>query len=723
VLDSGENSVSTTDTQSHSPHSVRSFTSRASLVPHHRANLKASGISDEVIDRRGYATLMRTDTDLRPRDRLRNAGFSKTLWDTPQRFPGLYIPLHGPNGQVASCQYRPDSPRNNEQGKARKYEAPAGRASVLDVHPMNAAKLTNPMVALWITEGVKKGDALTTAGECAISLSGVYNWRSNLGTLGDWEDVPLRGRTVFVCFDSDAATNRNVARAMRRLGAWLRSKGATARFVLPPDQFTLSGGKTGVDDFLARGGTVAELVASATTTPPDPDAGDASLSDSRLAERVADDVLAARFRFVQGLGWLEYEGTVWLSCGDERVVEAVREFCRELLVAAANAGADAEQLRRLASLQSASRIKGIAGLTRGMDVVTAVVTDFDADPWLLNCANGVVDLQTGCLLDHDPGLLLRHKSNVAFYADARHNDWDAALDALPDEATKAYVQVYLGTGATGRCPREDVLTIWHGGGSNGKSTLLGASQAALGSYARAVLPSVLGGRREEHPTELMDLLGVRMAYGEETAEGHVLDVVKMKRIIGTEKITARRMRQDPVEFTPTHTMIFSTNYRPVVPDSDHGTWRRLRMVPFPKTYGRDGQNLDTGLRQRVVHGREQQQAVLAWLVDGARRWYEAGLTLPTTPETITTATREWREVTDVIFAFANERLVAEANGTIDSEFLRREFNDWMPQPHREWGMQTFGERFANHDALRELGARRGRHPKNRRACFFGIALT
>ena len=40
------------------------------------------------------------------------------------------------------------------------------------------------------------GDALTTAGACAVMLSGVFNWRSTHGTLGDWEDIPLRGRKV-----------------------------------------------------------------------------------------------------------------------------------------------------------------------------------------------------------------------------------------------------------------------------------------------------------------------------------------------------------------------------------------------------------------------------------------------------------------------------------------------------------------------------------------------
>ncbi len=139
-------------------------------------------------------------------------------------------------------------------------------------------------------EGVKKGDALTTAGQCAVSLSGVFNWRARHGTLGDWEDVALRGREVVLCFDSDAATNRNVARAMQRLGGWLRSRGVRrVRYVVTPQAETF-GRKTGVDDYLRMGGTVAALLAVATAEAPNPDAGDDSLTDSRLAERLADDV-------------------------------------------------------------------------------------------------------------------------------------------------------------------------------------------------------------------------------------------------------------------------------------------------------------------------------------------------------------------------------------------------------------------------------------------------
>ena len=253
-------------------------------------------------------------------------------------------------------------------------------------------------------------------------------------------------------------------------------------------------------------------------------------------------------------------------------------------------------------------------------------------------------------------------------------------------------------------------------------TLLGAVQAALGSYARMLLPSMLGTRRDEHPTEFTDLLGLRVAYVEETGDGHKLDVTKVKRYVGTDRITARRMRQDSFTFTPSHTLVFTTNYRPVVPDTDHGTWRRLLMVPFPNKYGgTDGLDIDEGLRPRLLNEQPQQQAVLAWLVAGACEWSQANLKLPETPEVILQATQAWREMSDLLYAFATERLVpAPQTVSIDTETMRSEFNEWLQPPHHPWGKQTFGERFEQHDAIRHLGARFGKHPKTRRSCFFGV---
>ncbi len=306
------------------------------LHPRHLDQLRAAGISDEVIAARGYRSLMRTSNDDGPRNTLKRLGFARGAWDQDRRFPGVLMPLWGPTGTVASHQYRPDNPRKDDKGKARKYEMPKGRSAVLDVHPHNRDRVADPTVPLWITEGVKKGDALTSRGQCVVSISGVYTWRSTHGTLGDWEDVPLRGREVLVLFDADAATNRNIARAMKRLGLWLKSKQAKVRFIVCPQ--VDGDAKTGADDFLAHGGTIEQLHDAATSAPPDPDAGDDSLTDSRLAERVVGEVLTGTYRYVaETRTWLGWDGRIWSPRPTEEITEQVRRFLRDMLADAAGA--------------------------------------------------------------------------------------------------------------------------------------------------------------------------------------------------------------------------------------------------------------------------------------------------------------------------------------------------------------------------------------------------
>jgi len=155
------------------------------LSPLHVDHLKHSAISLEVISQRGYQTVV-------DRKQLEALGFSKQQCHVP----GILIPLWGVGGDgIVGYQFRPDNPRLNSKGKPIKYETPKGATNRLDCPPSCQKHLADPNVPLWITEGMKKGDALVTLGECAIDLTGVWNWRAK-NSFG--------GITVSADFDSIA---------------------------------------------------------------------------------------------------------------------------------------------------------------------------------------------------------------------------------------------------------------------------------------------------------------------------------------------------------------------------------------------------------------------------------------------------------------------------------------------------------------------------------------
>ena len=204
------------------------------LSPDHFSELIAeSALNPDVVKDRGYRTLYGSQSD---REELSGLGFKPAQYNRDEAYPALLIPLYRATGEVIAHQLKPAAPRMlaGAEGKPRavKYENPAGGTAHIDVPPFTQERLSDTNIGLWITEGIKKVDSLVSQGRAAIGITGVFNWRRKLGTLGGWEDIPLKGRAVTVCFDADTSQNRNVQLAMRRFGAWLESKGARPVFYL-----------------------------------------------------------------------------------------------------------------------------------------------------------------------------------------------------------------------------------------------------------------------------------------------------------------------------------------------------------------------------------------------------------------------------------------------------------------------------------------------------------
>src|SRR5215208_6321859 len=183
---------------------------------------------------------------------LERLGFKRSQ----QRVPALVIPRFSPSGEPIASQIKPDNPlveERNGKSRLRKYETPAGTPVRLSVPPRAVPMMWDVQKTLYVTEGDKKADALASVGECSISLQGVQCWR----VLEDWEEVKLYGREVVIAFDADVMVNPNVQKALQGLAAFLRERGALVKYLLWPEYYR--GTKTGMDDYLANGGSILEL--------------------------------------------------------------------------------------------------------------------------------------------------------------------------------------------------------------------------------------------------------------------------------------------------------------------------------------------------------------------------------------------------------------------------------------------------------------------------------
>lgn len=223
-------------------HDTRNVTPTALSEDYARMIFEESGVAPEVAAERGYWTATkRSELDMVPRYQ--------------RRVRSLVIPMYSPDGKTVRHQLRPDKPRVRN-GKTVKYETPGGTRSILDIHPrMKEAAAGDG--DLWITEGIKKADALTSRDLCTVGLIGVWNWQKDGELLPDWEYIALAGRNVYVVFDSDVMVKDEVQLALERLVGALEARSAVVKVVYLPD--TQDGVKVGVDDYLVAGGTVEDL--------------------------------------------------------------------------------------------------------------------------------------------------------------------------------------------------------------------------------------------------------------------------------------------------------------------------------------------------------------------------------------------------------------------------------------------------------------------------------
>jgi P4 family phage/plasmid primase-like protien len=311
--------------------------------------------------------------------------------------------------------------------------------------------------------------------------------------------------------------------------------------------------------------------------------------------------------------------------------------------------------------EGAPRLNAMVELTRSERGIPILHEQLDANPWLLNCPNGTIDLRTGQLLHHNQEHFLTKLCPVEYHPDAACPVWLNFLNDIfqGDADLITFQQRFAGYALTGDV-REDVLPIAWGKGSNGKTTFFGTLLGVMGSdYAMRANPTLLMQGRNEHPTELAQLFGMRLVIASETEEDAKLKESQVKDLTGRERIRARRMKENFWEFDPTHKIVLQTNHKPKISGTDDGIWRRLRLVPFSARFWKlDEAGIPDQVPEELIADvrlseklKAEYPGILAWMVGGCLDWQRGGLTLP---EKIKVATTQYRRDEDVIASWLQE---------------------------------------------------------------------
>jgi P4 family phage/plasmid primase-like protien len=254
--------------------------------------------------------------------------------------------------------------------------------------------------------------------------------------------------------------------------------------------------------------------------------------------------------------------------------------------------------------------------------------------------------------------------------------------------------------------REQKFYIWTGSGANSKSMLVDLFENAFGDYCCKLPITLLTQKRAASnaaTSEIAKAKGKRFAVLQEPSEDEKMNIGLMKELSGGDKIMARCIYKEPIEFKPQFKMILLCNHLPDIPSDDDGTWRRIRVLAFTSKFVSNPSNtsegdtefpIDYGLSAKMAGWKEM---FMALIIRYYRKYFEEGLK---EPDEVVECTNEYKKQNDHLAEFIQTRIVKDAAAFLTLKELFDSARTFM----KECGIQKVLQRIVFEKyAVKKLG--------------------
>lgn len=368
-------------------------------------------------------------------------------------------------------------------------------------------------------------------------------------------------------------------------------------------------------------------------------------NDTGNAERFANNFRGMVKYNVDNRRWMIWNGRHWQHDTVNHVKNMLIVVVEQMKTEALSASGDTRKNME----RNINRVLGSFGKqamlveAQHLSGIPAINTDFDVQKDLINTKSGVVNLRTSEISKHDRELMMSKYINL----EVSHDEpklWMKFLNEVyadnPDIIP--YLQRLAGYMLTGYTT-EQSLYIFLGDGSNGKSLLLETMLKAMGDYATVASSDLLVERRFGSGTEqlLAVLIGARFVMVEETELGDRLKESTIKNLTSDYgDITARFLYGNTFTYKPVFKLVMATNYSPRILGTDHGIWRRIKVVPHNQIF--EGKKQDKLLGSKLE---KELPEILGWMIKGAKEYFDNGLQ---DPESVIQRVREYRSEMDLV---------------------------------------------------------------------------
>ena len=375
--------------------------------------------------------------------------------------------------------------------------------------------------------------------------------------------------------------------------------------------------------------------------------------------------------------WLVWNGNQWREDADGGVYRLAMEHHLELVRDATLIGdenARKAALNHAISLGNASKIDSMLELACYDRRVILLHTLVDTEPDLIGTGNGVIDLRTG---EHRPAKKTEYVTRAIatpYDATATCPRWERFVHEVfnGDAGLIEWIHRAVGYTLTGH-NTEQVFFFLYGTGSNGKNTFTDALQAILGDYAKVASEGLVkvSNNGREPAAEIAELFGRRLTLASELDQGMKLNENLIKGLTGNDMLRGRRLYGESFDFPATAKLWMSGNHKPSISGTDNGIWRRVRLVPFTRTFA-DAEKDPTLL---PLFKTTEASGILNWMIAGARKWCASGLG---DCAAVADAVKEYREEQDTLgdFIEARTRQITGTGQILRHTALFKEYDKW-----------------------------------------------
>ena len=376
--------------------------------------------------------------------------------------------------------------------------------------------------------------------------------------------------------------------------------------------------------------------------------------------------------------WLVWNGKQWVKDDQELVKQKAKEVVMSIYAEASKA-LDSSERKAIGnwakSSESDYRIKGMLSLAQPDLAIRS--EELDKDPYLLNVANGTINLKTGKLQPHKKENYLTKIVDINYNPDAECPFWKQHLETITahDTELQTYLQKSFGYALTGNTDEQCAFFLV-GSGANGKSTTLKVLTLITGDYSRqSDSDALLMWSRNKNPEAakpaLYRLRGARAVITSEVGEGSKLNEKQVKEITGQNTISIRNVYSTPIEFDPEFKIFVDSNYRPTITGDDLGIWRRIRIIPFSVTIPKEKR---IPLSDMMNQFESEASGILRWAVEGCLLWQSKGLNMPNRVED---ATNDYKTSQDVFQQFLDECVTFHPQAVEEKDKIFKAWQKWV----------------------------------------------